>query len=80
MLEDLKNLHRSNNMGYGEKHSKKCTGVNMDSSINRHTNAKNICKKSFTACKVHWRKQFMSNGHSACTVMGVPTLLLLWAF
>ena len=33
MLEDLKNLHRSNNMGYGEKHSKKCTGVNMDSRV-----------------------------------------------
>ena len=46
MWDVLKNLHRSNNMGYREKLSKKCTGVNMDSSVNRHTNAKNIRRAS----------------------------------
>ena len=75
----LKNLHRNNNMGYGGKHSKKCTGINMDSSVNRHTNAKNKRRSQHV-----WH----IGGNSLCltsivhvrTVTGVPTHLLSWAF
>ena len=66
------------NMGYGEKHSKTCTGINVDSSVNGHTNAKNIRRVSQHVWYIGGNSLCLTG--SACTVTGVPTHLLLWAF
>ena len=66
--------------GLWRKALKKCTGIDMDSSVNGHTNAKHIRRASQHVWHIGGNSLCLTSIVHVRMVTGVPTHLLSWAF